>query len=124
MLRVKPLLLRQQAPKVVEAVAVVDSPATNKVCDLLLGLSPTPAWVRGASQALKKMRLLIAVQMQLSVIVTLELTTTAPSLLVMMEYVKIAIPEETVPPVATMTVEEVDVVAVVAVVIMTDIAEL
>jgi len=61
--------------------------------------------------------------MQLSVIVTLELTTTAPSLLVMMEYVKIANPEETVPPVATMTVEEVDVVEV-AVVIMTDIAEL
>jgi hypothetical protein len=58
------------------------------------------------------------------VIATLERTTIAASLL-MMECVKIAIPEEIVLPVVTMTVEEVDVeVEVVAVVTMTDIAEL
>jgi hypothetical protein len=62
--------------------------------------------------------------MQLSVIATLEQTTTAPSLLVMMEYVKIAILEETVPQVAIMIAEEVDVVEVVEVAIMTDIVEL
>jgi enamine deaminase RidA (YjgF/YER057c/UK114 family) len=62
--------------------------------------------------------------MQLSVIATLERTITAASLL-MMECVKTAIPEETVLRVAIMTAEEVDVeVEVVAVVTMTDIAEL
>ena len=55
---------------------------------------------------------------------TLERTTIAPSLLVMMEFVKIAIPEGTVLREVTMTVEEVDVaLEVVAVVIMTVIAE-
>jgi hypothetical protein len=58
------------------------------------------------------------------VIATLARTITAASLL-MMECVKIAIPEETVLQVATMTAEEADVeVEVVAVVTMTDIAEL
>jgi hypothetical protein len=62
--------------------------------------------------------------MQLSVIATLERTVTAASLL-MMECVKIAIREETVLLVATMTAEEVDVeVEEVEVVTMTDIAEL
>jgi hypothetical protein len=56
MLRVKPLLRRQRAPKVVEAVAVVDSQAMNKVRDLILGLGPTPAWVKRPSQTLKKIR--------------------------------------------------------------------
>jgi len=61
--------------------------------------------------------------MQLSVIAMLERTITAASLL-MMECAKIAIPEETALRAVTMTVEEVDVeVEVVAVVTMTDIAE-
>lgn len=124
MLHVKPLPLRQQALKVVEVVAAVDLPAMNKVRGLSLGLYQTAAHLAGASQSLGKRILFTEVQMQHSVIVTLERTTTAPSLPGMKGYAKIAILEETVLPVAIMIVEEVDAVEVVEEVIMTDIAEL
>jgi hypothetical protein len=61
MLHVKPLLLHQQTLKVVEAVAVVDSPVMNKVRNLHLGAKQMAACAKGPVKLKKSCIILIVV---------------------------------------------------------------